>query len=226
MTVHATTVIAGLVPVIHYAGSCHPTLPRVINISMKCNQCERPALYIYNEDIALCLSCHKTAQDIQFRNAILNAAMLNQAEDQLESAMGMSLGNSRIPINALATSLKATQMPSHIVIQNSNVGMLNTGDLAKIEAVITITAGSDVEELGEQIRIVTQAIIDSNEMNAETKRDLGELIATLSEQVSGRRSKPIIKLILQGIEERVKPINSIWTLIERLQTLLNFAGIG
>jgi len=114
---------------------------------------------------------------------------------------------------------------NHITISNSSVGILNTGDLAKINAVITITEGSDAEELGHTIKDLAQTVDDSNEITREEKHEVGELLGTLSEQIAGKRSKPVIGSVLKGIEERVTSVNALWGFAEKIGKLLTDHGI-
>lgn len=114
---------------------------------------------------------------------------------------------------------------NHITISNSSVGVLNTGDLAKINAVVTITEGSDAEELGHTIKDFAQAVVDSDEITKEEKHEVGELLGTLSEQIAGKRSKPVIGSVLKGIEGRVKSANVLWSFVEKISRLLDYLGI-
>lgn len=119
---------------------------------MKCNQCERPALYQYDNGLHLCLSCNAILQENNYRSFLMNAAMMNHAMDEMDMVTGIHLGGGRIPVSALAQAMSRPMTNNHITISNSSVGVLNTGDLAKINAVITITEGSDAEELGHTVK--------------------------------------------------------------------------
>jgi len=192
---------------------------------MKCNQCERPALYEYENGLRLCLSCNAILQETNYRSFLVNAAMMNQAMDDMDMMTGFHLGGQRIPVSALAQAMSRAMTNNHIIISNSSVGVLNTGDLAKINAVITITEGSDAEELGYTIKDFAQAVVDSDAITKEEKHDVGELLGTLSEQIAGKRSKPVIVSVLKGIEERVKSVNVLWDFAVKISKLLSDLGI-
>ncbi|WP_417684224.1 hypothetical protein [Roseibium sp.] len=155
----------------------------------------------------------------------MNASMMNHAMDEMDMVTGIRLGGDRIPVSQLAQAMSRPMTNNHITISNSSVGVLNTGDLAKINAVITITEGSDVEELGQNIKDFAQAVLDSDEVTKEDKHDIGELLGTLSEQIAGKRSKPVIESILKGIEDRVKSVNTLWAFAEKIGKLLSGLGI-
>ena len=148
---------------------------------MKCHQCERPGIYKYNDAIILCLECHVKASDVQYRDdqirlqqALLNAAMLNKANDDLHAVAPWGPRSSPIPVAAIAkVANKGTTLTNNIAINNSNVGVLNTGDLAKIDAAVTVTQGSDAEELGLVIKRLTESVVATEELTDETKKEVG-----------------------------------------------------
>jgi hypothetical protein len=188
---------------------------------MKCHQCERPAIYKYDGIGGLCLACAKTHDEIMFRQFLLNAAAANQALDDMDAISGIATGGGRYPIAALAAAAMRNQVTTNsISISGSSVGVVSTGDLAKIDAIITITEGSDAEELGRALKQLTEGVLAANELAADAKKEIVELISSLSEQVTGRRSKSVMGSILKGIDERVKSINAIWSLYDRVAQLI------
>lgn len=151
--------------------------------------------------------------------------MLNQALDEIDVTTGMYLGEGRIPVAALAKAMGRPVTNNNIRISNSSVGVLNTGDLAKINAVVTITEGSDAEELGRSIRDFAQAVAESVELTRESKQEIGELLSALSEQVAGRRSRPVVGSLLKELGARVQSISALWAFCERIGKLLMDLGI-
>jgi hypothetical protein len=82
----------------------------------------------------------------------------------MDAMMPIGLTGGRIPVVALANAVaKGSSVSNHINISNSNVGVVNTGDLARINAAITISQKSDVAGVGLQIKALTEEIIKSKE---------------------------------------------------------------
>lgn len=133
---------------------------------MKCCQCARPAFYLIGDDkIPLCLDCGHKLEQMQQMQFLRNAAMLNQAMDDMDNVVGFGLSSrSRIPVAEMARAMQKGSTYNNINISNSQVGVLNTGDLARIDAVITLTKDSDAELAGQQLRLLTQAIVDTAEI--------------------------------------------------------------
>jgi hypothetical protein len=88
----------------------------------------RPAYYQYERGPPLCLSCSSKATDIAFKDFLMAAAMANQAEDYAEAATGIRIGGDRVPAAAMAAALAGAPRNTHININRSNVGVVNTGD--------------------------------------------------------------------------------------------------
>jgi hypothetical protein len=145
-----------------------------------------------------------------------NAAMMNHAMDEMDSITGLGQLGGRIPVAALAGAMSNKSTNNHINISNSTVGVINTGDLAKIDAVITLTKDSDVDSIGVAIKTLTQTIVDSKEADRATKQDLIELVQAIGEQIVGQRKKSILLSLFKGLEERAKGYVGITTAAQSL----------
>jgi hypothetical protein len=158
---------------------------------MKCQQCERPALYEFGDkSIPLCIECYsKLAEansklaEANFQQFLMHAAMANQALDQISFIAPFASRGGRIPVAAIAGAFRRGSVSNNFNVTNSQIGVINTGDLRRIDAAITLTAGTDAEAVGHQLKELTQAIIDAQDMAAETKKELVELIQALSDEI-------------------------------------------
>jgi len=194
---------------------------------MPCSQCKRPAFYNVGEknNVPLCLDCWHKVTQATYMEFLMNAAMMNQNLDDMDAVVGFRTGG-RIPVAALAGVMHRGSTYNNIRITNSTVGVLNTGDLAKIDAVITLTKDTDVEQIGTAIKALTQAVIDAQDIGQKDKKELVDLIQSLAEQVVGSQggSKPsVIITLLRGIEERAKTFvalsNTVQALIEAVNKI-------
>jgi hypothetical protein len=192
-------------------------------VYMKCHQCTTPAFVTvahFGQDVPLCLDCYSKLNIIQNAEFLRSAAMMNQALDDMDMMVPIAPSSGRIPVKDLA---KAMQKPSHVYnnirVSNSQIGVLNTGDLAKIDAVITMSNGSDVEALGQNLKDLTQAVIDSTELTGDLKKEMVDLINVLATQIVGPKSerKPsVIMAIYKSLEERAKGFAALYTLTHAL----------
>lgn len=183
---------------------------------MRCHQCDRPPIWDTGEGKVLCLECAEKLQSMQHRQALLCAAMANQALDDMEAVVGMRLPGGRIPVKEIAAALKGKSVLNNIHITNTSVGVLNTGDLARIDALITLTKNTDVETIGTQLQNLTQSIVDSPDLDDAQKKELLDLVQALAEQVVGPRRPSVIKSLLTSIEDRAKGMAAIFSVVQVL----------
>ena len=153
---------------------------------------------------------------MQHRQLLFCAAMANQALDDMDAVVGMRLSGGRMPVKEIALAMTEKSVLNNIHITNSSVGVLNTGDLARIDAVITLTKSTDVETIGTQLKMLTQSIVDSPDLNQAQKKEMLDLVETLGEQVVGPRKPSVIKTLLQSIEDRAKGIAAIFSVAQSL----------
>src|SRR4051812_47436219 len=99
-----------------------------------CAQCSNTAFYRIGdgkEAAALCLPCLSIYEGIQFREWLKHAAMLNHASAEMDNMLGGIGGLSpKIPVEAIARAASMAKTYNNITISSSNVGVLNTGNLA------------------------------------------------------------------------------------------------
>jgi hypothetical protein len=185
---------------------------------MKCNQCDRPAMYLIGEDgkIPLCLDCYAKLSHIHQMQFLQNAAMMNLAMDQIDKVTGFPSSGGRMPVHALAQAIRRSPTLNNIHISHSQIGVLNTGSIQRIDAAITLTKGSDAEEVGALINGLTQAVIQSNELDASQQNDIIDLTETLAEEVVGKRKQATITAVMKSITEKVGGVAALAGAVEKL----------
>jgi hypothetical protein len=148
----------------------------------------------------------------------MNAAMLNQSMDDMDMAVGIRLGGGRIPVAEMARAMQRSNVYHNINVNNSQVVVINTGDLAKIDAAITLSQGSDVEGVAAALKSLTETIVKSDDVEPDSKKELIELITALSEEIVRSKKKSVIMSLLVAIEERAKGLTAIVQLAAALKT--------
>src|SRR5882757_6718117 len=154
---------------------------------MQCCQCPRPAYWTVGGS-PLCLSCSAILEHIQTMQFLKNAAMMNDANHQMDMLTGFGPPHKPIPVAEIARAMTKASTFNNINITNSKVGVVNTGNLARINAAIEITKGQPTEEFGARLKDLTEAITNSAEGNDETKQVLAELTKAIADQVLVERS--------------------------------------
>lgn len=171
---------------------------------MKCHQCERPALYVIEDGkVPLCLHCYSLWQQQQDVEFLKNAMLMNQAMDQMDIVSGFYTPGGRMPVHELAKAIMKSPTLNNIVVSKSQIGVLNTGSIQKIDAAITLSQGSETEVVTDHIKRLTEAVIGSDELDDVKKNEVIELTESLSEQVVGPRKIATITALVKAIREKV-----------------------
>lgn len=93
-----------------------------------------------------------------------------------------------------------------INLQNSSIGVLNTGEMKDIESIsvsVTTLSSKGYAEVASALKALTESVVQSAELTSEARTDLLDNLEELSRQAAlpeNERSKPaVIKSILFGI---------------------------
>lgn len=185
---------------------------------MKCDQCDRPAMYFVGDknNIPLCLDCYAKLSHIMNMQFLQNAAMMNLALDDMDMVTGFPLSGGRMPVQALAQAMRRSHTLNNIHISQSQIGVLNTGSIQRIDAAITLSKGSDAEEIGKQINALTQSVIQSKDLDAAQQNEIIDLTETLAEEVVGKRKPATITAVMKAITEKVNGVAALAGAAEKL----------
>lgn len=190
------------------------------NATMKCDQCERPAFFVIAGKIPLCIHCHAVLMRSQHTAFLMTAVAANQALDDMQMITGLRPGGGRIPVAEIARALQGSTTLNNFNLTNSQIGVLNTGTIQKIDAAITLTQGSDLQEIGDMVRGLTDAIIASDELAAADRDRLLDLIEALTQQLVRDRKPAIISALMRPILEGLKGVAAILPLAAKLSDAL------
>jgi hypothetical protein len=153
-----------------------PSLVRSAPMTTRCSQCPTPALYVIGDhggERPLCLACYSKLEDINFRKFLMVAAGANQAADDMDSMVGLGRVGGRIPVEALARAASMSRTYNSIRIANSNIGVVNTGNLARIDAAVTISQGTEAAEFGARLKDLVEKIIADKAATNDQKKRVG-----------------------------------------------------
>jgi hypothetical protein len=159
----------------------------------------------------LCIACWSLVEDIQFRKWLQLSAMSNQALDDMDAMMPFGSSGGRIPVSDIARAASRSRTYNNIHITNSSVGVLNTGNLARIDAAITMSVGTETAEFGARLKDLTDAIVNDSALNAELKQQMIEVVQAISDQAIGNK-KPS-EVVVTTLFGRLRDLASNATVI-------------
>jgi len=180
-------------------------------MTQNCTQCRtRAAMYNINGHL-LCLNCY--AQWAQLTDTAMRQAAhyANYLDEQMRYSMGLSARPPRLQVAqppVQATIRQGDLTMNTIKIDNSTVGMLNTGHIENVRN-IDLNIGSMLREGGTAVAAasglkgLTEAIAASAEVSDEKKSELLDQVKMLSDETSRpaeQRSKPaIVKAVMTSL---------------------------
>jgi hypothetical protein len=189
---------------------------------MRCSQCSNNAFYRIGNgtggETSLCLQCLSIWEGIQFREWLKSSAMMNHASDSMDMLTGFGPPSPRIPVEAIARAASMSRTYNNISISNSNVGVVNTGNLARIDAAITMSKGTEAEEFGARLKDLTQAILANSDLAKEQKQQLIEVAQTISDQAIGNKkpSSVVITSLFGAMRQLAGDVSIIGGAVEKL----------
>jgi len=190
----------------------------------KCNQCDKPAVMG-----GLCVDHYFKLQQAIYLQFSMVAAQFNVTQEYISAGTGGLMPPKRIIIPP-PPSLGDNYIFNNINVTESNIGAINTGTAANIDASITIMQNQGNNDLAAAITELTQAIIDSKEIEQSTKNEIAEQLQFLVAQATAEpkiRSLGLVKGILTGIRNTISVAAGLLAIWDKVEPLIRmYLGIG
>jgi hypothetical protein len=158
---------------------------------MKCASCQNPAVLLVDLEsgrIPLCLDCNlkfQQAEAIQ-QDQLIRAHNVLARQFDAAGLPGLYPTLPERPVQVL--NLGGATL-NNIKISNSNVGVVNTGTIGKVDAAVTVMRQAGEADAATAIAKLTEAVLASVDASHEQKRSIVELLSVLSTEATA--PKPI-----------------------------------
>jgi hypothetical protein len=168
----------------------------------KCSQCDRPAMFVAGPDqMPLCLQCAALAQ--QMVNSQIQEAMrgADRALDDMEMITGIPMRPRRSPPAPVVVTGNAFH---NISVNNSTVGVVNTGQLHQVDSSISAIAGSGDDELAKAFAAITSAVMASAQLSGGSRQEIVEILSVLTGEGTlprGRRKTGVARPLISRLRE-------------------------
>ena len=200
----------------------------------KCYNCPKPALYGFGEpgkEVPLCLDCSlKHTQMVSMQQAE-NERTINYLADQFEMITGVPGVVPRFPQRRVNIMQGANVTLHNINVSNSNIGVLNSGQLEIIDTAITqLNQEAGSEAVSAAVSKLAAEIASSNELSIETKNEALEILSLIAAEATSpkekRRGAAIKPLLgsLGTIIQSAAGLIQIWQSVA--PTITQFFGLG
>ena len=193
----------------------------------QCSQCPKPAIYNVNGH-PLCLDCNYKVEMIEYMRMTQLVNGANAALDDMEAITGVRNLHPRQRMPPPPVMPNTHNTFNNIHVENSTVGVVNTGDVKSIDSVVSSAKTGGNLALASALKDFTQAVLDSNELKCDQKNDVVSQLAFLSQQaVSKDKQAPtVMRAVLAGIERAINgsaSLVTLWPILNaHLQPFLGF----
>ena len=190
-----------------------------------CDQCGKPACYQVG-GVPFCLHCMEKIRQLEQEEFERGVALLNYAQQALAIQAGqfgvnLPVPQVRLPVRSVHTG--ATTL-NNIRVEGSTVGAINTGQVQQLDAAVTFYRDVGNSELADALKELTQAVIDSSELEAQSRTDIVELLSHLTQEIrkpSSQRSRSVARSIMAGLKEALSTLTNLSDLWAKVGPLLD-----
>ncbi len=182
-----------------------------------CSQCGKPPLLAVSGTL-LCLDCAQKWDDIVSAQIERQANLLNVLAGFAEMHTGFPM-----PRLQMSRARRGPITLNNIHVANSVVGSINTGEIGKLDLVMSHMRVAGQKELANALQEFTQAVIDSQELSAGDKNSALEHLSFLAGQSTlpaEERQSAVAKAVIPNLERTITRAGAIASLWSALKPLL------
>lgn len=161
---------------------------------------------IGDQKVPLCLNCYAVVQQMNERNVQMLREEMNYSMDSIDSMFGITVG-ARYPIKRPVLVSGGTVNNNHIAISNSQIGVLNTGNIQNLNQTIDSLYAASQVELAENIKKFSEAILGEQDLDKDQQSEVLESLDVITKELfqnPENRKKTVAKTLLAGISKTVE----------------------
>ena len=190
-------------------------------MSKKCSQCGNAEAIYEMSGHLLCLNCAHKIKQMNYMELVANMQQINFLLGQMEATTGLYglFPKYQIPDAPPIINQQGDITFNNINVEKSVIGSINTGNIGQIDVALSNIKNGGDEELANNIKEFTEAVLASTELTIEMKNEIIEQLSFLSGQATVPKESQkgsIIKAMLSTIGKAIQHIPSLLTLFEKL----------
>lgn len=183
---------------------------------MKCYQCSKPAMFkVGKEEVPLCLDCNLKLTQMSQMQLEANERIINFMSDQMDYSIGLPPSGPRFPLRK-SIHVGGVNL-NNIKVDNSTIGVLNTGNIESVDVSVTSLQQSGNSQLANAIKELANAVVSSNELQNDTKDQLIEILSVLSSEATApveRQRKGVAKVLIEQFKNALNvstQLTQLWS---------------
>jgi hypothetical protein len=142
------------------------------------------------------------------------ASYSNSLRDEMDAIVGLRTFD-RIVIPPPPRMVQSGPMVfNNIRVENSTVGVINTGDVKSIDSVVSTAKTAGNEGLASALKDFTEAVLNTVDLQQDQKNEVVGQLAFLSQQAMAQQKQApsVMRAIISGIERAINGSASLITL--------------
>jgi hypothetical protein len=199
----------------------------------RCQHCGKPATICITHarkpgELYLCVDCNlksELAESLEFQRL---AHQMNFVAAAFEATSGLPGLVPRMPVPQIPPFRVGDMKVHNINVDNSVVGVLNTGSIQTVDNAVTVLKRRGADEIGLALAEFTQRVIDANNVDNETKNRVVEILSAVAEEATkpeGERRLGVIRPLLLELSTAVSGLADLAQLWQQYGPLiLEFFG--
>jgi hypothetical protein len=187
----------------------------------ECGQCGR-AFKVPINDIGLCIDCFERLKMLQNQELLASMMQANMAAEEMDNIAPWGPSTPRYDVNAYADTIRRQSIMNNIRIENSNIGVVNTGNIENLNQNIQFL-GALNKDLAYEISNFSKAVLESP-LAKEGKSEAIDNISYVADQCAkpeGKRNKSVLKNAISAITAIVSTSADLAQLWETVKEMLN-----
>jgi hypothetical protein len=187
----------------------------------KCSQCDKPAVVNYGGS-ELCADHYYTMVKATYLQIYMLSKHFDFVRTEIEAGAG---GLVQLPRMEMAPPpfMGDSFTLNNISVTGNNVTVINARTIQNLDASITVMRSHGEGELAKAVTELTQAIIESNEIEKTAKNEIAEQLEFLVAQATTEpqnRSIGLIKSVLAGIRDSIAVASGLLVIWDKVGPLI------
>lgn len=169
---------------------------------MKCYQCNNNAIYqVGPQKVPLCLHCYALMQQTIDRQNQTLREEINYIHDSVDAMFGIRTG-ARYPTKRPVLVSGGTVNNNHVSINNSQIGLLNAGNIDNLNQTIDSLYSASQKDLATTIQAFSQAVLNEESLTDDQKNETLESLDVITKELFQKpetRKKSVAKILFEKI---------------------------
>ena len=154
------------------------------------------------EAIPLCLHCYALHAAVMERQVAMLDRQADRALDDMEMATGVPLRR-RVPARPAPVIVQGASF-HHINVQNSQVGVVNSGSLQQVDTAVSVIQSGGAQQLADALTTLTEFALRNAGLSDAQRAEAIEILSSVGAEVSvekPNRKAGVARTLLRRLRE-------------------------